>query len=70
MLRRYERIKWDEPPAWAESQDTNPNIFNENSSREVVLTKKKTKAEPKQTTPQHTSSGWMNGGGMGGGGWL
>ncbi|WP_311266515.1 terminase gpA endonuclease subunit, partial [Serratia marcescens] len=73
MLRRYERIKWDQPPAWAEPQDTNPNIFNEDSHREVVVAKRKPKVEAKPAAPQQAAgSSWLSGSGSGtgGGGWL
>ncbi|WP_420279565.1 phage terminase large subunit family protein [Serratia sp. BNK-4] len=73
MLRRYERIKWDQPPAWAEPQDTNPNIFNEDSHREVVVAKRKPKVEAKPAAPQQAAGGsWLSGSGSGtgGGGWL
>lgn len=73
MLRRYERIKWDQPPAWAEPQDTNPNIFNENSHREVVVSKRKPKVEAKPAAPQQPAGcSWLSGAASetGGGGWL
>ena len=75
FLRGYERISWDKPPAWAESQDANPNIFNEDTAREaVVVTTNKKKSKPQDKSPAAPSSlsgsSWLNGGGSGGGGWL
>ncbi|WP_368900361.1 phage terminase large subunit family protein [Mixta calida] len=72
ILRGYEKIRdWEKPPAWAEQQDVNPNIFEGNSQNEVTLVSRK-KAVPAAPEPAEPAalagSGWLNI--SPGGGWL
>lgn len=70
MLRGYDKIKWDQPPAWAMSQDENPNIFNQEEQREVVTVKKAAvkRKSPATKTSTPAQNDWLGSGG--GGGWL
>ncbi|MEG3135514.1 phage terminase large subunit family protein [Rouxiella sp. T17] len=77
FLRGYERISWHKPPAWAEVQSLNPNIFSEtyDGALPVANTPSTASATPSQrNTPEFAPasvSGWLDGGGNGrGGGWL
>lgn len=70
ILRGYEKIRdWENPPAWAEPQDTNLNIADGDSPRELTLMKRKSvhptpTPEPEAALP----GGWL--GVSGNGGWL
>ena len=72
VLRGYEKIRdWEKPPAWAELQDLNPNIFEGERPREITVKKTKpvqtpVKAEPEKDTA--LSGSWL--GSSGKGGWL
>ncbi|MER1978322.1 phage terminase large subunit family protein [Pseudocitrobacter faecalis] len=78
VLRGYEKVRdWENPPAWAEQQDNNPNIFEGDSPVEVTLKQsKKTRAPARSnsTNNQPPDNSWMGGTGSGfgsgGGGWL
>ncbi len=73
-LRGYEKIRdWENPPAWAESQELNPNIFTGDAPAEVTLKRSKAKSPAKTSAPARVQAGgnWLgikNGGGNGG--WL
>ncbi|EMO7789752.1 phage terminase large subunit family protein [Citrobacter freundii] len=72
ILRGYEKIRdWEQPPAWAASQDTNPDIIDGERPGEMVV--KKTipaRSSPVAVTEQASplSGGWL--GVSGNGGWL
>lgn len=71
ILRGYDKIRdWSSPPAWAEPQDTNPNIFAGDKPQELVLKKNKPTKKPAASEPEDngfTGGGWL---GSSGGGWL
>ncbi|MBT0717809.1 phage terminase large subunit family protein [Rosenbergiella epipactidis] len=73
-LRGYERIDWSKPPAWAESQEYNPNIFNEGTTPgTVIVTTMKRKVRPQEPPSSDSQilsgAGWLSGGSKGGG-WI
>ncbi|KAB7896001.1 phage terminase large subunit family protein [Rouxiella sp. S1S-2] len=74
FLRGYERIKWEKPPAWAEIQSLNPNVFTENASGDphIVTTQNRKQSSDPAPAKQASSgaSGWLTGGSGGGQGWL
>ncbi|PKA32517.1 DNA packaging protein [Cedecea lapagei] len=71
ILRGYDKIRdWSSPPAWAEPQDTNPNVFSGDKPQELVL--KKSKPTKKPAAPEPEDNAFIGGGWLGssGGGWL
>ncbi|HEY3983580.1 terminase gpA endonuclease subunit, partial [Cedecea sp.] len=72
VLRGYEKIRdWEKPPAWAEPQETNPNIFEGERPREITVKKTKPVQPSVHTEPEKgaaLSGNWL--GSSGKGGWL
>ena len=72
ILRGYEKIRdWEQPPAWAASQDTNPDIIDgerpgERGVKKAISARSSPVAVTEQASP--LSGGWL--GVSGNGGWL
>lgn len=67
LLKGYEKIKWDKPPAWAKDWDSNPNLINGDDAENVVAEVIKPVKKPEQVKKQQSNFIKRN---SSGGSWL